>query len=137
MPPMKEPTLTEIMQAIQSLGVRVEEKLDTAKQEFDDFTVTVGEFVERTEEQFKEIRGELKGVQNVLKDHGQRLNSIESNMVTKDHLDRKLADLRADLVMLARKGNKKLEIFVGELVDEGRMSKEAASRILSLEPFPQ
>lgn len=58
-------------------------------------------------------------------------------MVTNDYLDDKLADFRSDLIIMARKGNKKLEAFVEELVAQKSLSCAAATRILSLEPFPQ
>lgn len=64
-----------------------------------------------------------------------RTTSIESKMVTKDYLDDKLADLRGDLVLLARKSNRKLETVIEELVANHSLKRSVADKILALEPF--
>ena len=58
-------------------------------------------------------------------------------MVTKDYLDNKLADLRGDLVALARKGNTKFGALIEELVDNKQMDQKVAAKLLAMEPFPR
>ena len=52
------------------------------------------------------------------------VSTLKNQMVTKDYLDDKLADLRADLVVLLR-------------IEAEVVTQDAAKRVLALEPFPQ
>jgi hypothetical protein len=62
--------------------------------------------------------------------------SIKATMVTKSYLDDKIADLRGELVLLARKSNTKFGALVEQLVLQGTLKRELADKILALEPFP-
>jgi predicted nucleic acid-binding Zn-ribbon protein len=64
------------------------------------------------------------------------IRSIRSQMVTKDYLDRKIDDLRGELVALSRKVNTKLSVLVEQLVIEGSIKRQIADKLLALEPFP-
>lgn len=64
-----------------------------------------------------------------------RFKKIEEAMVTKEYLNEQLLDLRSDLIVLARKQNKKLSSVVEALVEEGSLSRKAAKQLLALEPF--
>lgn len=57
-------------------------------------------------------------------------------MVTKDYLDRKIGDLRGELVALSRKVKTKLSVVVEQLVISGTLKRQVADKILALEPFP-
>lgn len=65
------------------------------------------------------------------------LRQVRASMVTKDYLDNKLADLRGDLVAIARKGNTKFSSLIDELVDSKQMDQKVAARLLAMEPFPR
>ena len=68
------------------------------KEQFDE----VGKRFDEVDKKFDEVNkqfGEVNG----------RLGKIESNMLTKDYLDERLADLRGDLVVLTRKEDNKLK----------------------------
>jgi chromosome segregation ATPase len=65
-----------------------------------------------------------------------RLTRVESSMITKSYLDDRLADLRGDLVLLARKGNDKLVAAINELVNAGSLKPAAARAICDMQPFP-
>ncbi|MFA5318687.1 MAG: hypothetical protein WC323_04460 [Patescibacteria group bacterium] len=67
----------------------------------------------------------------------ERLQKIESTMVTKDYLDDKLTDLRGDLVVLVRKEDTKLKTLVSVLKNKNIISEEDVKTINALEPFPQ
>lgn len=68
-------------------------------------------------------------------DINQRFNRIEANMVTKDYLDEKLADLRGDLVVLIRKEDNKVKVLVDVLHQKKVLTDKETQTILSLEPF--
>lgn len=65
------------------------------------------------------------------------VSEIKSSMVTIDYLDRKLADLRGDLVVLTRKEDTKVRELVAVLRERKVLTDDDAKRILSMEPFPQ
>jgi hypothetical protein len=66
-----------------------------------------------------------------------RLTRVESQMVTKAYLDDKLIDLKADLTVVMRKEDHKLEALTRLLASKKVISEDDANNILSLEPFPQ
>lgn len=66
-----------------------------------------------------------------------QLTKVESQMVTKDYLDDKLADLKGDLVVLTRKEDNKLKALVDILAEKKVLNDEDKKRIFTMEPFPQ
>ncbi len=64
-----------------------------------------------------------------------RFEKIESQMVTKDYLDKKLGALRGDLITLTGKVNTKLCVFVEGMVKGGSLKRKTANHILAMEPF--
>ena len=62
------------------------------------------------------------------------IGSLRNQMVTKDYLDRKIFELRGDLVYRIRKSEYKFEELVEEGVVRKMYPREVANRILSLEP---
>lgn len=119
-----EPTTSDILEVIQDFATKVDERFDRIEN-------TMAEMV--TKDQFEKrlagIDGRLTGVEG-------RLTRIETTMVTKDYLDDKLGDLRGDLILLARKQNKKLSEVVMELRSRNVFDEETAKRLLEAEPFP-
>jgi len=65
-----------------------------------------------------------------------RVGRIESNMVTKDYLDKKMADLRGDLVSLVRKEDNKVGAVVNLLNKKKVFEDEETDEIKRMEPFP-
>lgn len=112
-----ETTTSDILEVIQHFATKVDERFDRIEN-------TMAGIV--TKEQFEQ---RLAGVEG-------RLTKIETTMVTKDYLDDKLADLRGDVILLARKQNKKLSEVVMELRSRNVFDEETAKRLLELEPFP-
>ncbi|MCG2695784.1 hypothetical protein L6248_02535 [Candidatus Parcubacteria bacterium] len=66
-----------------------------------------------------------------------RLGKVESNMVTKDYLDDKLADLRGDLVVLTRKEDTKVKKLIQILNKRNLISDDEVKEALFMEPFAQ
>ncbi|MFA6131048.1 MAG: hypothetical protein WC730_02210 [Patescibacteria group bacterium] len=88
---------------------------------------------EQVDENFHEI---LEAVHEFSSQVDERFKRIETTMVTKSYLDDKLADLRGDLVGLARKGNEKFSTLVKTLRKKDFLSAPETSNILAMEPFP-
>ena len=66
----------------------------------------------------------------------QRLARVESQMVTKDYLDDKLADLRGDLTVSIRRVDAKDSALVNILERTEAITKDEMQEILALGPFP-
>lgn len=54
-----------------------------------------------------------------------------------DEMDKKLETMKADLVILTRKENRKVAELITLLHDKDVITKEEAARLLEMEPFPQ
>jgi len=83
----------------------------------------VNDFATKTEHRFEKI--------------DKRFVHLENQMVTKDYLDDKLADLRGDLVVLTRKEDTKLKALVDILHKKQVLSEDEKREIFKMEPFPQ
>lgn len=79
----------------------------------------------------------LEAISEFSSKNDERLTRIESQMVTKEYLDDKLINLKADLTVVMRKEDHKLEALTRLLASKKVISDDDAKSILSLEPFPQ
>ncbi|HRY63492.1 MAG TPA: hypothetical protein P5267_02755 [Patescibacteria group bacterium] len=70
-------------------------------------------------------------------DLADEVRKMKTEMVTKDYLDDKMADLRGDLVVLTRKEDTKIKELIKILESKKVLSKSEVKKILSMEPFPQ
>ncbi len=145
-----EPTTHAVLERVDTLTVKVDtlvSKVDALASNVDTLNVKVDTLNVKMDEGFEELLSAINlFAENVderfdlvdqrFQQMDSRLNKVEATMVTKEYLDTKLADLRGDLILLARKSNRKFESLVEELVQEGRLAPKAARLILALEPFP-
>ena len=97
-----------------------------------------------THEEFNGLVGEVSGLAGEVGGLTGRLGKVESDimvikaeMVTKDYLDDKLADLRGDLVVLTRKEDGKVKELVKILESKKVLNKSEVKRIFSMPPFPE
>lgn len=87
-----------------------------------------------TKQELLEVKNDLGGrLDNVEK----RLTKVESQMVTKDYLDDKMADLRGDLVVMMRKEDNKLKTLLEILQTRKVITKIDATKVMAMEPFAQ
>lgn len=106
----------EILDAIHVFSNKVDKQFGAVNKQFREMKTGV-------DKQFTEIRGDIRGIKN--------------QMVTKDYLDDKLADLRGDLNVMMRKEDRKAMTIVEVLLEKKLINEQDVKRILSLEPFPQ
>lgn len=101
----------------------------------------IGTFADHTEEQFTSIKTNINRLQETTEKRfdglESRVTKIEANMVTKDYLDDKLADLKGDLIVLIRKEDTKLAALVEVLKERKVIDDDDIRKILSMEPFPK
>lgn len=89
----------------------------------------VGKVIEHNvNPQFEEIRTEMDGIKD-------EMNGMKAQMVTKDYLDYKLADLRGDLVVLMRKEDTKVTKLIEVLQKKEVLNDDEAKALLEMEPF--
>ncbi len=94
--------------------------------------VTSGEVLEFLKEHMvmkEDFDQDIKGINS-------EMQSIRSEMVTKEYLDEKLGDLRGDLTVLMRKEDVKLRELITILQTKQVLTPEEVKRLLQLEPFP-
>jgi uncharacterized protein YoxC len=105
-------------------------------QKTDDILDTMNTFATDVENRFQTIDQRFQGIEKRLQNVETDTQSMKSQMVTKDYLDNKLADLRGDLVLLTRKEDKKVTAVVEMLYDKKILSKAERKEIFGLDPFP-
>jgi len=116
------------------------EQIDIRFDKMDGRFVKIDERLDKTEsdlmEAIHDLADDVQAINDRLDRHETNIKYLKSHMVTKDYLDRKIDDLRGELVALSRKVNTKLSILVEQLVIDGTLKRQVADRILALEPFP-
>ena len=90
----------------------------------------INNFSTRVDEQFDHVKSEIGGLKL-------EIGWIKSNMVTKDFLDDKIAELKGDLIALIRKEDTKLKTLVEILSKRKVIVPDEVKKILSMEPFAQ
>ena len=108
----QEPTIKDVLTKVGGIQTTLDEVLEA-----------VGSFSNAVNTRFNQV--------------DDRFTKIEANMVTKEYLDQKLGNVKADLTDLIRKEDKKLVAFVELHKVKKVITEEEAGLILSLEPFPQ
>ncbi len=67
----------------------------------------------------------------------EKLAPIKASMVTKEYLDRKMAEQKGEMMALVRKEDTKLTTLVGKLDEKNILSHAETKQLLAMEPFPQ
>jgi hypothetical protein len=88
-----------------------------------DVLEAIGEFSSKNDERLNRIESDVV--------------SIKSQMVTKEYLDDKLINLKADLTVLLRKEDNKLSALTKQLASKKVITNDDAKNISAMEPFPQ
>ena len=65
-----------------------------------------------------------------------RFDRIEATMVTKDYLDKKIAEVRGDYTIMIRKEDTKVNRVVTTLARSKVITKKSAEQLRSMGPFP-
>lgn len=124
----------EILEAIHSASLETVKKLEgIIDRRFEEVLETVNVFADQTERRFERLESGAVS----LKEDVSCIKSGLSGMVTKDYLDEKMLEQRADLVLLTRKEDRKLGFLVRRLKERNIISEQDVQDIFSLEPFPQ
>jgi len=115
-------------------------KLKNKKQDKTEEILEIVNFIKDnavTSGEFNGLRGEFNGLRGEFNGLVGEVQKIKAEMVTKDYLDDKLADLRGDLVVLTRKEDGKVKELVKILQSKKVLNKSEVKRIFSMPPFPE
>ena len=118
----KEPTSTEILEAVTKLGTGI---ANTDKHVSDVLEV-INTFSTKMDERFDKVEGRLTTIEAKL-----------TTMPTRDDMNEALANTKADIILTMRKEDIKLCTLVEVLREKKVLSDPDIKRILSLEPFPR
>ena len=132
-----EPTLQDVLTAVQTMDRKFEKRFSDTDQKFVDMDTRFDEVLEQINDFATHVEMRFVNIENEITQIKDKVNHMNSIMLTKDYLDTKLADLKADLVLLARKGNIKLSALIEQLVAQHILDQSIGDQILALEPFPQ
>ncbi|MBI2645160.1 hypothetical protein HYW94_03255 [Candidatus Uhrbacteria bacterium] len=129
-----EPTNHDILEAINSYATNTDRRL------------------EKIEVRLDTMDGRLDTMDGRLDTMDGRLTRVESQMVTKeylderlgkfrsditDYMDKRLLDLKGDLVVIMKSEDRKLSALVELLVHKSILTTSEARSIARMEPFPQ
>ncbi|MDA0208157.1 MAG: hypothetical protein O3B64_01990 [bacterium] len=95
-----------------------------------DVLEAISDFSQAADQRFGDLEAGLTKNDEDIESIGTLLNRIESQMVTKDYLNEKHADLRGDLAVLLRKEDNKLGALITELISANVLPEDAAMRVL-------
>ncbi|HCC23309.1 TPA: hypothetical protein DF272_03970 [Candidatus Falkowbacteria bacterium] len=140
------PTIQDVLQAVNATTESTNKQFAQIQEQFNDVLQSVNTASELTQKQFDHVQEQFDHVQGQFDQMQGQITEINETMatkadladlVTKDYLDNKLADLRGDLVVLTRKEDTKLKKLVDILTTKNLLSPEEKEVIFALEPFPK
>lgn len=116
--PGKDPTLADLLRVMDKMSTDIDER-------FDKIEATMATKVDL-----------VAAVQRIDKIEV-KVNHIETQMVTKSYLDEKLYDLKGDLIVIARKEDRKVNSVVNLLRQKNIFSAQEAAEVLSAAVFSE
>ena len=134
---MEDTSKQEILSAVNAGFQTLSDRIDSLSGRVDGFSGQVDGLSGRMDGVESNVLEAVHLLADEVENLSKRTTRIESSMVTKSYLDRKLTELRRDLILMSQKSNTKLSVLVERLVKEGSLKKSAADLILAMEPFAQ
>lgn len=121
-----EPTNYEILEAINSYATGTDRRLEKIEGRLDG----IDGRLDGIDGRIQKIEGRLDGIEPTLA-------YVKSQMVTKEYLDDKLADLRGDIIVMLRKEDNRLTSLVGILHGKKVISDDDVQSLTKLQPLLQ
>ncbi len=102
----------------------------------DEVLETVNNSFTRMEERFAEVKSDISSMKSDISDLKSDVHELNTTMVTKDYLDRKVQEFKDESTIKLRKENEKVATIVRTLREKTIFSNTEAQGILAMEPFP-
>ena len=125
-------TLQDILIAMNEFSTHIDQKLDEMKKQsdarFDMVDKRLDSMEKKFEARFEKIEADIEQIKA-------RLASLENQMVTKEYMDRRLADLRADFGGLVRKEDAKVDFVIDKLEEKSILNSSDTANLKANSPF--
>ncbi|MFH0988039.1 MAG: hypothetical protein V1763_01570 [Parcubacteria group bacterium] len=136
--------INEVLTAVQGLSTKIDNLEKNTDSRFDELLSVINVFADQTERRFESVDARFDGVDARLdKIEGRvdgvegRLSHVEGQMVTKDYLDNKLADLRGDLIVALKKEDGKVDALSDVLCQHKIITDVEKQAVVQMSPFPK
>ena len=120
----------DILLAINSFKIEISETID-------DVLSAINSFSTRVDERMDVLDGDTKDVNNDISEMRTDLNKVQSQMVTKDYLDKRVSEMKGESISLVRKEDAKLATTIELLKKKEILSEQEQNVLLRMEPFPK
>ncbi|MDD4995545.1 MAG: hypothetical protein PHW53_03730 [Patescibacteria group bacterium] len=121
-----ETKIDEILDALHIFADSVDDRFNKVDQRFNG-----------VDQRFMSIEQRFNKIDERFEQVDKRFNRIEALMVTKDYLDDKLADFRAEWIPIIKKVDTKDSALVVNLADKDVISRDEEKEILDMSAFPR
>lgn len=118
--------MRDLLDVMQHMSAQMDRRFDGIDQRFDG-----------VDQRFVGVDQRLDGIDQRIDGLEKRVTNIEGTMVTKDYLDRKIAEVRSDFVAPVYRQDEKVNALVNVLERREVISTGEANNIRALKPFAQ
>jgi len=119
-----EPTNQDILEAINSYATNTDRRLERIEGRLDGI-----------DGRLDKVEGRLDGIDGRLDKVEGRLTRVESQMVTKEYLDDKLADLKGDILTILRKEDRRVTALVEIMQKKNILNAEEVKYLETMQPL--
>lgn len=120
------PTLTTVAENITKLATTLDDVLEAVNRGFslqdEHFDIKIDQKLQKLEERLDKKLEE-------------KLAPIRATMVTKEYLDKKMAEQKGEMMLIIRKEDTKLTTLVEKLGDKKVLNQTDTKQLLAMEPF--
>jgi predicted nucleic acid-binding Zn-ribbon protein len=127
----EEPTNNDILEAINSYATNTDRRLEKIECRLDG----IDNRLDGIDNRLDGIDNRLDGIDNRLDGMNSRLMRVESQMVTKEYLDDKLADLKGDILTILRKEDRRVTALVEIMQKKNLLSVEEVKFLETMQPL--
>jgi|SRR3989338_4445547 len=129
--PKQEITLISIAESIEELARMTKSGFDAVDKRFD----AVESRLDRVETDVSQLKSDVSQLKSDVSQLKSDVGYLKSQMVTKEYLDDKLADLRGDFIALLRKEDQRLSGLISLLKERALIGIAEVKQLALLQPL--
>jgi predicted RNase H-like nuclease (RuvC/YqgF family) len=123
--PKNGATLDEVLETVNNSFTRMEERFAEVKSD-----------ISSMKSDISSMKSDISSMKSDISDLKSDVHELNTTMVTKDYLDRKVQEFKDESTIKLRKENEKVATIVRTLREKTIFSNTEAQGILAMEPFP-